>query len=417
MKYSEAGWLLGEYLDERLDEPDESIWPLVAEFADTSPRSARAAVREIGDWLSRASDDDELLELYLAAEGNYGPDPAQLSLRQLLEQVRAFLADRTESLLSRAQAGITWLPADTVTSIALRAGTGGIDWMHRLPNRLLDVEQRWSLRRGELFESPWGYVGGATRSDGSPAVLKIRRALFGEMRALAAFEGPGTVRLLESDLDAEAMLIERAVPGSPLSTLVATDDVLATEVVAHVLQLLWRPAPESHANGGLDFRRRFAEVGALRSPIRNYGRFFEDRGPIPLALVTDAGRVLQDLLASAPEQPTLLHGDLHHGNILSSDRAPGGWLAIDPKGWVGDPGYDVGALLYNPLGYVADVPDLAGLLDRRLRQLSEQLGMDEERLRAWGFVKAVAAEVWFVEDDGATHGVPLRVAETLRSRL
>jgi streptomycin 6-kinase len=35
--------------------------------------------------------------------------------------------------------------------------------------------------------------------------------------------------------------------------------------------------------------------------------------------------------------PTLLHGDLHFGNILWSSR---GWLAIDPQGWTGTAAFD-----------------------------------------------------------------------------
>ncbi|MGW3341908.1 aminoglycoside phosphotransferase family protein [Nonomuraea rubra] len=45
-----------------------------------------------------------------------------------------------------------------------------------------------------------------------------------------------------------------------------------------------------------------------------------------------------------PVQPDLLlHGDLHPRNVLRADREP--WLAVDPKGYVGDPAYDDGALL------------------------------------------------------------------------
>ena len=43
---------------------------------------------------------------------------------------------------------------------------------------------------------------------------------------------------------------------------------------------------------------------------------------------------------------TLVHGDLHHHNVLRSKR---GWLAIDPKPMLGEPEYDVASFLWNPL--------------------------------------------------------------------
>ena len=42
----------------------------------------------------------------------------------------------------------------------------------------------------------------------------------------------------------------------------------------------------------------------------------------------------------------LLHGDLHHDNILTATREP--YLAIDPKGLVGNRAYDVTAAMLNP---------------------------------------------------------------------
>jgi streptomycin 6-kinase len=36
--------------------------------------------------------------------------------------------------------------------------------------------------------------------------------------------------------------------------------------------------------------------------------------------------------------PTMIHGDLHFGNILRSHRTP--WLTIDPKGWSGTAAFE-----------------------------------------------------------------------------
>lgn len=114
----------------------------------------------------------------------------------------------------------------------------------------------------------------------------------------------------------------------------------------------------------------------------------------------------------------MLHGDLHHDNILRATREP--WLAIDPHGVVGDPGYEVGALLYNPDPEDRDEA-LTALVPSRVEQLADELGMPQERVVAWGFVKAVLSEVWTVEDWSGSAPAPvsraLDVARLLRPRL
>ena len=67
---------------------------------------------------------------------------------------------------------------------------------------------------------------------------------------------------------------------------------------------------------------------------------------LPDAVVERAADLLSELTETSGE-PVLLHGDLHHYNILSAEREP--WLAIDPKGIVGAAEFDVCAFLRNEL--------------------------------------------------------------------
>ena len=116
---------------------------------------------------------------------------------------------------------------------------------------------------------------------------------------------------------------------------------------------------------------------------------------------------MRELCASANER-VVLHGDLHHDNILRSTREP--WLAIDPNGIVGDPGYEVGALLFNPDPDDRDEA-LTALVPSRVEQLAEEWGMPAERVVAWGFVKAVMSEVWSAE--GWSPAAPAPVSRAL----
>jgi streptomycin 6-kinase len=101
-----------------------------------------------------------------------------------------------------------------------------------------------------------------------------------------------------------------------------------------------------------------------------------------------------DLLDSSRDQ-VLLHGDLHHMNILLGES---GWTAIDPKGVIGEPAFEVGALLLNPVPDLLNEPGLREVQARRLDILSGVLDAERQRLAAWGFVRAVLSAIWSVED-------------------
>ena len=101
----------------------------------------------------------------------------------------------------------------------------------------------------------------------------------------------------------------------------------------------------------------------------------------------------------------LLHGDLHYHNVLRSGQT---WKAIDPKGVVGDPGYEVGASFYNPMPRILEVPNLEQILARRVAQLSEELGMERARIRGWGLAQCVR-NAWSMVANNQLSMNPLRI--------
>jgi streptomycin 6-kinase len=106
----------------------------------------------------------------------------------------------------------------------------------------------------------------------------------------------------------------------------------------------------------------------------------------------------------------LLHGDLQHTNILSAERAP--WLAIDPKGVVGDRGYDVGPFLINADPQRAPSRET---LESRMRIFAVELDYDRLRLRDWAIAHAVMSAIWSAEDEGHGWEPAIEVALTLRT--
>jgi streptomycin 6-kinase len=296
------------------------------------------------------------------------------------------------------------VPAALARAMTEVYGEAGTEWLSRLPAILAACERRWSLTAGPPFAPlSYNYVAPAVRTDGTPVVLKLGfpcRELMTEIDALHLFEGRGIARLLEVDPEQGALVLERLAPGTPLSAL--EDDAQATSIAATVMRKMWRPAPAGHAFPSVaDWA---AGLGRLRA------RFEGTSGPLPPALVDEAESLFAELIGSISEL-VLLHGDLHHGNILAAAREP--WLAIDPKGLVGEPAYEVGALLRNPMPQLLSMPDPGRLLARRVAQLADELGFDRARLRGWALAQAVLSAWWSIEDHGRGWEYGIACAELL----
>lgn len=283
-------------------------------------------------------------------------------------------------------------------------GEEGTEWLHRLPDLIASLERQWSLTVMPPFTPlTYNYVAPAVRADGIDVVLKVgfpSGEFFSEMEALRLYDGHGIVQLLEADSQQGAMLLEYLKPGTPLSGL--TDDEEATSIAAGVMRQLWRPAPAEH---------NFPTVARWASGLVKLRQHFGGAtGPFPATLVEEAESLFTELIGSMTEH-ILLHGDLHHDNIVRAERMP--WLALDPKGLVGEPAYEVGALLRNQLPEPLTTSNGGPILARRLDQLAEELGLDRERLRGWGMAQAVLSAWWSIEDHGYGWEPAIACAEVL----
>jgi streptomycin 6-kinase len=293
------------------------------------------------------------------------------------------------------------------TTIELYAERGA-QWLERLPALVADCERRWSLTVQPPFEPlSYNYVAPATRADGAQVVLKLgvpNPELRTEIEALRFYDGRGIARLLEADAQWGVLLLERLVPGLMLSSL--DDDVQATSIAAGVMRQLWRPVPPEHP---------FPTVADWAAGMGRLRQHFDGGvGPLPLALVETAERLFDELIGSMGE-PVLLHGDLHHYNILSAQRRP--WLALDPKGVVGEPEFELEPLFTNPWPQLLDWPQPGRVLARRVDQLTEELGLERERLLGWSVARAVLSAWWSIEDHGYGWEYAITCAELLAALL
>lgn len=267
--------------------------------------------------------------------------------------------------------------------------TAGAAWIQRLPDLIAEIEQQWAIRVLPPFNLSYNYVAPAITQDGGQAVLKlgyICKELLSEIYALQTFNGRGMVRLLHSSTERGAMLLERVSPGMELADL--ADDDAETRIAAEVMRDLWVPAPED-PQGRLCQSRQWAQgLDKLRAT-------FDGTGPFPAVLVERSERLFEELFAGAgPDM--LLHGDLHHWNILSANRRP--WLALDPKGLIGEAEYEVGALMRNKFPENGDQAAVQKQASRRLDILHEVLGFDKQRMLDWTVAQGLLSAWWTYED-------------------
>ena len=283
------------------------------------------------------------------------------------------------------------IPDRLLDSLRALRGAAGVEWFRGLPAVLAECEHRWSLTIGPPFEGVWyNYVTPARQADGTSVVVKVcypDNDFVAEAEALRLYGGMGAVQLLDVEAGQGAMLLEYIEPGTMLKTV--EDDATATSIAVSVMRQIWRPVPAEHP---------FPTVGGWG---KGYQRLREEfgggTGPFPKKLLEEGEALFANLLGSMGE-PVVLHGDLQHYNILSAARQP--WLAIDPKGVVGEAEYETGALLRNPMPGIPAWPNLERVLARRIDQLAEELGFDRERIGGWAVAQAVLSAWWSYEISG-----------------
>ncbi|MGH1523812.1 aminoglycoside phosphotransferase family protein [Leifsonia sp. L25] len=254
--------------------------------------------------------------------------------------------------------------------------------MERDPDGLLAPwRARWALTPdGPAFSTPSSALQPVVL-DGRPAFLKLathaEEAAGG--RVLRWWDGGGAAPVLAAEGD--ALVLARATGGRSLESLAASGpdgDDEATRVLCRAAVRLHSVTGRPRPDVLLDLPRWFAELfeHAATRPHAHDGMF------------PRAAAEARALLA-APEGDVVLHGDLHHGNVLDFGRD--GWLAIDPKHLHGDPAFDFANILCNPSADVALAP---GRLERAVAVIAAETGIPQRRMLRWALAWAGLSAAW-----------------------
>ena len=98
---------------------------------------------------------------------------------------------------------------------------------------------------------------------------------------------------------------------------------------------------------------------------------------------------------------------------VNSLHVPGIWLAIDPKGLIGDCAFDYANIFCNPDLAVATA---SGRLQRQAAVVSEAVGIEREHMLKWILAYAGLSASWMLAD-GDNAELPLAVAEIAAAEL
>ncbi len=262
----------------------------------------------------------------------------------------------------------------------------GRQWLDRLPRLLRACREKWNLSDCTLSaDMSINFVAFARSPDFGRVVLKVgvpHPEFFTEVRALSLYGGTHACRCYDWDADLGAMILERIFPGQQLSTLCRSRD--RTAVAAGLASALLCPPGHDH---GLPLLSDLA--GRAFERIRG-----EERAGSAMLCLVDAAEGL--LREAGPRGGALLHGDLHHYNILRD--GPDNWKAIDPKGLIGPAPVQVSRFIINELDLLRPSEWRNGL-DEMVGAFGARLRVSEPVIAGWAFFDKVLSTCWMLEED------------------
>ena len=260
-------------------------------------------------------------------------------------------------------------------------GKQGKEWLERLPTITAALAKKYGLNDlTPVSNMSFNYVAMGYRN-AQPIILKLglnSKALTNEVLCLKAFSQHGGAEVLAS---ADRMIImEQAISGVSIKEYFPNKDDDAIKILcATINNLHCATIPKNH---------HFHSVQFLLKTLDN-------NLDIPTEILTKAQHLRDNLLATT-DKTVLLHGDLHHDNILKHGD---NWLVIDPKGFIGDPAFDTCAFISNPSPQLLAQTSCQQIIHHRIRLCAQLLAIPAQRIRDWHYVKVVLCWAWCLEDN------------------
>lgn len=280
---------------------------------------------------------------------------------------------------------------EIVRAKAAALGAEGAAWLAGLPGILDRLGRQWSITVGAAIEGGTAaYVTHARTDAGRDVVLKVAvpdPSFRDRVGLLERAHGRGYVRLLTSDLERHAMLLERL--GSSLEQIGAPPEA-QLESLCRMLRDAWRVPRVAGATVAPEHEKAASLARLIRTLWHELDR------PCPEPVVLKALRYAARRAAAFDlDCCVVVHGDPHPGNALRvrSPRpgAEAGFVFVDPDGFLADPAYDLGVVLRDWSSQLLATAEPGALARRYCLLLADRTGIDARAVWEWGYLERVSS--------------------------
>ncbi|MDX2346257.1 MAG: aminoglycoside phosphotransferase family protein [Legionella sp.] len=266
-------------------------------------------------------------------------------------------------------------------------GNKGKQWLEALPDIITDLAVQYGLSQLKPVSNlSFNYVLSGYQG-AQPIILKLsldKKSLLKEGQCLRAFSAHGAPDVLVCQQD--LMMMVRAVPGTTLKQYFPNQESEAIRILCRVIKKLhMAEIPKQHDFYCLSDVLKILDNKNLDMPSH----------------ILDKACGLRDKLLATADKEVLLHGDLHHENILKNHDADiaDDWLVIDPKGFIGDPAFECVSFIFNPIPELLNHKNCKNMIQNRIKQCAELLEISEQRIQDWFYVRLVLGWVWCLDDN------------------
>ena len=252
-----------------------------------------------------------------------------------------------------------------------------------MENQIKGAAERWGLNRcEEIYLHPTKAVLSAESERFGPVILKIDRnisRLKSEHRMLTGLSGRHSCRVYAYDENAGLLLEERIFPGTVLRREASLETRI--KIFSRIFREIHMPAGEGETY--LDWLEGICDYSRRNSVDREVSE-----------LAVRARGICAEVFGKYPDR-VLLHGDLHHDNLLSRDD--GSYAMIDPKGVMGPAILDLPRFILNELDTEHTCPHREHIREV-IRLLGGQTGYPQADIGKLFFMETVLENIWRLED-------------------
>lgn len=229
----------------------------------------------------------------------------------------------------------------------------------------------------------YNYVASGSLS-GNDIIIKIYKDAINlqyEAEALKAFSSSGVISKLILE-EENCLILEKIDPGYSLKSYFPACEEESIEIASAVIKRL-------HSTDILALYN-FPNIKDWLLKLDN------DFTTIIPSIFLQKARAVRDNLISSSGPEILLHGDLHHDNILYDNK--NGWVVIDPKRVIGELEYEISAFIRNPIPDLLALTEPNNIIVNRIGVFAKMLGLKAERISHWCFIQSMLCWIWAIED-------------------